>query len=127
MEAKMRKRSIWYIWTIALALTFFWAVPSAWSEQIGEDPLVGPSLDLGSAWDLMPTGETDGLPTLGWYSGLASSDERLLHNRESRLRSAYITQSGELTFTESTDCNRLRPVCVGRMGIGGTIITPDSQ
>jgi hypothetical protein len=123
----MGRQRIFYGLALALGMTLFWAIPGAWSEEVWEDLLGGPSRDLGSQRDLVPRSDMYVPPSQPRYSDLANSDDRLLHDRESRLRSAYITQAGDLQFTKSTDCNRLKPVCVGQMGIAETTTTPDIQ
>lgn len=103
--------------TLVLATTLLSTAPSVLSEQHWEDLQGGPSLDLVSADNLIPTGDDDAPLAQSRYADLTRRDARLLIDIESRVRSAYVTQSGALHFTETTDCNRLKPVCVGRMGI----------
>lgn len=114
-------------WTLALTLALFLDIPIALCESGGEDLIKGSSLDLAPGWELTPAGDAGDLSAKQPYSNLVSTDDSLLLEQGGRLRSAYVTTSGELRFTESRKCDRLNPVCVGRMGIADTTSIPGNN
>jgi len=107
-------------WTLALTLALFLDIPIALSESGGEDLVKGSSLDLAPGWEMTPAGDAGDMSVEQPYSNLVSTDDPLLVEQGGGLRSAYVTTSGELRFTDSSKCDRLSPVCVGRMGIADT-------
>lgn len=114
-------------WSLALTLALFLDIPIALSESGGEDLVEGSSLDLAPGWELTPAGDAGDPPVKQPYSNLVSTDDPLLLEQGGGLRSGYVTASGELRFTESSNCDRLSPACVGRMGIADPTSIPGNQ
>ena len=107
---------------LLLKVALLAVVPTALSGGGGEDLYGGASPDLVPDGYLIRADDRGiGLADPGSPSDLREGEGSLLRAQAQDLRSAYVTKSGELHFTASTECNQLNPVCVGRMGIAEKI------
>jgi hypothetical protein len=106
---------------LLLSLALLVMIPTVLSAGGGEDLYDGSNPDLVSD-GYLTRADDNGIRLADPSSppGLSAHEGNLLREGAQGLRSAYVTKSGKLHFTESTECNQLNPVCVGRMGIAET-------